>query len=47
MIALLRGELLKLRTTRTFTALVGVALGMSLLVLVLTTTLCAICSETS
>jgi ABC-type transport system involved in multi-copper enzyme maturation permease subunit len=39
MIALLRGELLKLRTTRTFTALVGVALGMSLLVLVLTTTL--------
>lgn len=35
MTALLRGELLKLRTTRTFVALVAVALGLSLTVLVL------------
>jgi ABC-2 type transport system permease protein len=37
--ALLRAELLKLRTTRTFVALTGTALGLSLLVVVLTTTL--------
>ena len=37
--ALLAAELLKLRTTRTFVALVGVALGLSLLLLVLTTLL--------
>jgi ABC-2 type transport system permease protein len=36
---LLRGELLKLRTTRTFAALVGSALGLSLLVVVLVATL--------
>ncbi|MDQ3849485.1 MAG: hypothetical protein M3296_02575 [Actinomycetota bacterium] len=36
MSALLRGELLKLRTTRTFAALVGAALALSLLVVVLT-----------
>ena len=36
---LLRGELLKLRTTRTFVALVGVTLALSLLVVVLTTVL--------
>lgn len=35
MSALLRGELLKLRTTRTFAALVGAALALSLLVVVL------------
>lgn len=35
MSALLRAELLKLRTTRTFVALVGSALGLSLLLLVL------------
>ena len=35
--ALLRAELLKLRTTRTFVALVGTALALSLLVVVLTT----------
>lgn len=35
MSALLRAELLKLRTTRTFAALVGVALALSLLVVVL------------
>lgn len=39
MSALLRAELLKLRTTRTFAALVGAALVLSLLVLVLTTLL--------
>ena len=39
MSALLRAELLKLRTTRTFFALMGVALALSLLVVVLTTTL--------
>ena len=39
MIALLRAELLKLRTTRTFVALTGSALALSLLVAVLTTTL--------
>ncbi|MEJ7797835.1 MAG: ABC transporter permease, partial [Solirubrobacteraceae bacterium] len=39
MSALLRAELLKLRTTRTFVALVGAALAISLLVLVLSTTL--------
>lgn len=37
--ALLAGELLKLRTTRTFAALVGVAVALSLVVLVLTTLL--------
>jgi len=37
--ALLSAELLKLRTTRTFVALVGVALALSLLVVVLTTVL--------
>jgi len=37
--ALLRAELLKLRTTRTFVALVGIALSLSLLVVVLTATL--------
>jgi len=37
MSALLRAELLKLRTTRTFAALVGSALALSLLVVVLTT----------
>ena len=36
---LLRGELLKLRTTRTFVALVGAALALSLLVVVLSTLL--------
>jgi hypothetical protein len=36
MSALLRAELMKLRTTRTFLALVGAALGLSLLVVVLT-----------
>ena len=36
---LLRAELLKLRTTRTFVALVGVTLALSLLVVVLTTLL--------
>lgn len=36
MSALLRAELMKLRTTRTFVALVGAALGLSLLVVVLT-----------
>ena len=36
MSALLRAELLKLRTTRTFVALVGAALALSLLVVVLT-----------
>ena len=36
MSSLLRAELLKLRTTRTFVALVGVALALSLLVVVLT-----------
>ena len=39
MTLLLRGELLKLRTTRTFVALVGVTLALSLLVVVLTTVL--------
>ena len=39
MTSLLRGELLKLRTTRTFVALVGVTLALSLLVVVLTTVL--------
>ncbi len=39
MSALLRGELLKLATTRTFAALVGVAVALSLLLLVLTTLL--------
>lgn len=39
MSALLQAELLKLRTTRTFVVLVGCALGLSLLVVVLTTTL--------
>ena len=39
MSALLRAELLKLRTTRTFAALIGSALAISLLVLVLATTL--------
>ena len=39
MTALLRAEMLKLRTTRTFAALVGVAVALSLLVLVLTTLL--------
>ncbi|MBA3326772.1 MAG: ABC transporter permease [Solirubrobacterales bacterium] len=39
MSALLRAELLKLRTTRTFAALVGAALALSLLVVVLSTTL--------
>ena len=37
--ALLRAELLKLRTTRTFVALVGAALALSLLVVVLTSLL--------
>ncbi|MGI8731520.1 MAG: ABC transporter permease [Solirubrobacteraceae bacterium] len=37
--ALLKAELLKLRTTRTFAALIGSAIGVSLLVLVLSTTL--------
>jgi ABC-type transport system involved in multi-copper enzyme maturation permease subunit len=37
MSALLRAELLKLRTTRTFVAFVGAAVGLSLLVVVLTT----------
>jgi ABC-2 type transport system permease protein len=37
--ALLQAELLKLRTTRTFAALVGAALALSMLVLVLTTLL--------
>jgi ABC-2 type transport system permease protein len=37
--ALLQGELLKLRTTRTFTALTAVAAGTSLLLIVLDTTL--------
>jgi ABC-2 type transport system permease protein len=36
MSALLRAELMKLRTTRTFVALAGAALGLSLLVVVLT-----------
>ena len=36
---LLRAELLKLRTTRTFVVLVGVAVALSLLVVVLTSTL--------
>ena len=39
MSSLLRAELLKLRTTRTFVALVGVTLALSLLVVVLTTIL--------
>ncbi len=39
MSALLRAELLKLRTTRTFAALVGAALALSLLVVVLTAVL--------
>lgn len=39
MSALLRAELLKLRTTRTFAALVGSALALSLLLVVLTTVL--------
>jgi ABC-2 type transport system permease protein len=39
MSSLLRAELLKLRTTRTFVALVGAALALSLLVIVLTTLL--------
>lgn len=39
MTALLRAELLKLRTTRTFVALVGTALALSLLVVGLTTVL--------
>ena len=39
MTPLLRAELLKLRTTRTFVALVGTALALSLLVVVLTTAL--------
>ena len=39
MTPLLRAELLKLRTTRTFVALVGAALALSLLVVVLTTLL--------
>jgi ABC-2 type transport system permease protein len=39
MSALLKAELLKLRTTRTFFALIGAALALSLLVLVLTTLL--------
>ncbi|MDQ3676213.1 MAG: ABC transporter permease subunit [Actinomycetota bacterium] len=39
MSALLRGELLKLRTTRTFVSLAGVTLGISLIVLVLFATL--------
>ncbi len=39
MSALLRAELLKLRTTRTFFALTGAAVALSLLVVVLTTTL--------
>jgi hypothetical protein len=39
MSALLQAELIKLRTTRTFAALVGVAVGLSLLLLVLTTLL--------
>jgi ABC-type transport system involved in multi-copper enzyme maturation permease subunit len=39
MSSLLAAELLKLRTTRTFAALVGVAVGLSLLLLVLTTLL--------
>lgn len=39
MSALLRAELLKLRTTRTFVVLVGVAVAISLLVVVLTVTL--------
>ena len=37
MTALLRGELLKLRTTRTFAALVGTAVGLSLLLVVVAT----------
>lgn len=37
--ALLRAELLKLRTTRTFAVLIGAALALSLLVVVLTTSL--------
>ncbi len=39
MSALLQAELLKLRTTRTFFALIGAGLALSLIVLVLTTTL--------
>lgn len=39
MSALLRAELLKLRTTRTFVALVGSALALSLLVVLLSTTI--------
>lgn len=39
MTALVHAELLKLRTTRTFAALVGAALALSLLVVVLRTTL--------
>jgi ABC-2 type transport system permease protein len=39
MTALLHAELLKLRTTRTFAALVGAALGLSLLLVVLTASL--------
>ncbi len=39
MSALLRGELLKLRTTRTFAALVAVAVGLSLVVILLSTLL--------
>ena len=37
--ALLRAELIKLRTTRTFIVLTAAALAISLLVVVLTTTL--------
>ena len=37
--ALLRAELIKLRTTRTFVVLTAAALAISLLVVVLTTTL--------
>jgi ABC-2 type transport system permease protein len=43
--ALLRAELLKLRTTRTFVALVGAALVLSLIVVVLTATLANDISE--
>ncbi|MEA2228981.1 MAG: type transport system permease protein [Solirubrobacteraceae bacterium] len=39
MTTLLRAELLKLRTTRTFAALAGATLGLSLLIAILTTTL--------
>ena len=36
---MLRAELLKLRTTRTFVALVGTAVGLTMLIIVLTATL--------